>query len=155
LIHCKKLPRENDITLRIESCFTEIKYRRRIYEMKKRMISILVSLVFLVLGVSSVAADSDNAALVIKLDEGCSWSIWGLTAEGGARYIQTKNGRWTLSCKGDMVVGLPLDSAVQIRSTATAPLGFCVTPYGVTFDWHTTFSPSGESKFICRGDLAP
>lgn len=123
--------------------------------MKKVVFSILVLAAVLILSVTFAAADSDNAALVVKLDEGCEWFFDGLAAEGGLLYSEAQNGQWTLSCQGQIVSGLPLDQAVTIHSTEDDPAGLCFTPFGDTFDWQATFSPSGESSFTCHGDLIP
>ena len=123
--------------------------------MKRTFLALLVLVTVLILGVTFAAADSDNAALVVSLDEGCNWFFGSLDAEGSVHYVETSNGKWTLSCHGDIVAGLPLDQAVVASSTADDPIGSCFTPFGSTFDWQASFSPSGESSFTCHGDLIP
>jgi hypothetical protein len=60
-----------------------------------------------------------------------------------------------LSCHGDIGAGLPIDQAVIVRSTVNDPISPCFTPFDSTFDWHASFSPTGESSFTCHGDLTP
>ena len=127
--------------------------------MKSALLAFLVSTTILILGVTTAAADSNSAALIVTLDEGCSWYFESnssiVAAEGSVHYVQTQNGRWKLSCIGDIVDGLPLDKAIVINSTADNPIAFCNTPFGSTNDVHMTFSPSGKSNFVCHGDLTP
>src|SRR5262245_66691506 len=102
------------------------------------------------------AAKSENAALVIKIDgEGwpdpdncCFWDfgIQGLVGQGSIHYVETQNGQWRLSCHGEIVEGLPISKAVTASSTDDNPIGGCFTPFGATFDWHVTYSPSGLSS---------
>ena len=83
------------------------------------------------------------------------YNIQGLAGEGSVHYVETQNGKWKLSCHGDIVKGLPIDKAVIAQSTVDNPIGECFTPFGSTFDWHVTYSPSGMSSFGCQGDLTP
>jgi len=123
------------------------------------MTALVLSL--LVSAAIAMAAGSENAAFVVKLDKGCTW--WSgdtaedsaLVAKGSVRYVQVRNGGWTLSCIGDIVIGLPLGRAVILNSTADDPEGTCSTPFGFTFDWQIIFSPSGTSSINCHGDLTP
>jgi hypothetical protein len=134
---------------------------------KKLCHRMLMSMIGLVLGVLMVAplafaaAKSEHAALVVKLDEDCQWYTGDtaedsdIVAEGSVHYVETQNEKWKLSCHGDIVKGLPIDKAVILHSTAGDPQGECSTPFGSTFNWHITFSPSGTSSFSCHGDLTP
>jgi hypothetical protein len=65
--------------------------------MKRTLLSLLVPLAVLIFGVNFAAADSDNAALVVRLDGGCEWSFGDLEAEGGLHYVEASNGNWILS----------------------------------------------------------
>jgi hypothetical protein len=71
--------------------------------------------------------------------------------------VETQNGKWSLSCIGEaeIIEGPPLDRGLQFKSTADDPLGFCFTPFGQTEKFHTTITPSGQSTFVCQGDLTP
>jgi hypothetical protein len=109
--------------------------------------------VMLVFGTVSAAAGSENGAIVVKEDIGCKWWSYPLRAFGSMQYVRTSNGKWTLSCHGTISKGLPIDSAVQLRSTDRNPKGLCETPLGDTNNWHMTFSPSGKSSFVCHGEV--
>jgi len=111
--------------------------------------------VVLVAGVSAAAADSDNAAIIITLDEGCVWYAGASVAGGSVHYVEVKNGKWNLTCIGNIVDGPLPEEAVVVQSTADDPLGACYTPFGETYDWHEVFSPSGQSSVVCHGDLSP
>ncbi len=113
-----------------------------------------VSLVLL-LAVSTAFADSDNAAIVIHLDEGCRWFAGPLEAAGSVHYVQTQNGQWNLTCVGEQVAGPSLKKAVVEKSTDANPLGTCYTPFGSTEDFQAVFTPSGQWKVTCHGDLTP
>ena len=123
--------------------------------MKRALLVLYILAMALMFPVTFAAAKSEKAALVVNLDEGCEWFLDGLVAEGSVHYVETQHGKWTLSCHGDIVEGLPIDTAVIAHSTADNPLGECFTPFGSTSDWHATFSPSGTSSFGCQGDLTP
>jgi len=124
--------------------------------MRKRLLTLLVLAAVLLFSATLVSADSDNSALVVRLDGNeCEWFFGSLAAEGGLQYVETQNGKWTLSCHGDIVAGLPIDQAVTVMSTADDPAGVCFTPFGSTYDWQMTFSPDGTSSFTCQGDLTP
>lgn len=123
--------------------------------MKRVFFYSLVFTIVFIFGVIPAAADSDNAARPVKYDTGCWWFYGSLEAEGGQHYLETKNGRWKLSCHGVIVEELSIHRAVHIKSTAYEPIGECSTPSGETFDWHATFTPSGQSSFICHGDRTP
>lgn len=116
--------------------------------------SLLFSLVF-IFGVIPAAADSDNATRPVKYDTGCWWFYRSLEAEGGQHYLETKNGRWKLSCHGFIVEEFSIRRAVHVKSTADEPIGECTTPSGSTTNWQATFTPSGRSSFICHGDRTP
>lgn len=120
--------------------------------MKRALVLFLILAVVLLLGVTVAAADSENSALVIKLDQGCVWFYDGLLAKGSAVFVGTQNGNWKLTCTGKLFRGLTSpDRAVQTRSTSDDSLGVCITPFGTTANWHVTFSPSGKSSMMCRG----
>lgn len=123
--------------------------------MKRAFFYSLVFTLIFIFGALPAAADSDNAARPVKYDSGCWWFYDSLEAEGGQHYLETKNGRWKLSCHGVIVEELSIHRAVHVRSTADEPVGECTTPSGVTADWHATFTPSGRSSFICHGDRTP
>lgn len=124
--------------------------------MVRRVLLVVLMIVpFSVFGTLSAFADSDMAARVVRLDEGCRWNAGPLQAEGSVHVVETQNGTWKISCVGDIVEGPSLDRAVQFRSTPDAPLGECTTPFGSTTKWHMLYAPSGESSFVCSGDLTP
>jgi hypothetical protein len=123
--------------------------------MKRALLSSLVLAAVLLFGVTFAAAESDNAALIIRVAGGCTWDFGDLEAEGSVFYVEAKNGKWTLSCHGEIVEGLPIDRAVAVQSTADDPINKCFTPFGATEDWQATFTPSGRSHTICKGDLTP
>jgi hypothetical protein len=116
------------------------------------LLTILLGVV-LVFGTVSAAAGSENAAIVVREDYGCRWWTDSSRAFGSMKYVRTSNGKWTLSCHGTISRGMPIDSAVQLRSTDRNPKGECKTPYGITNNWHMTFSPSGKSSFVCHGEV--
>jgi hypothetical protein len=60
--------------------------------MKRARLSLIVLSAVLIFGVTFAAAESDNAALIIKLDEGCEWQFGGLTAAGRLHYEKLKMG---------------------------------------------------------------
>jgi hypothetical protein len=124
--------------------------------MKKALLVFLVLALVLVVGVAIAAADSDNAALVISLDEGCEWWTDTMEAAGSVHYAEAMNGKWKLTCIGEIVDGpLPEQTFIR-RSTAENPLDeICYTPFGETYDWREVYTPSGESSLVCHGDLSP
>jgi hypothetical protein len=123
--------------------------------MKRALLFCLMITTVWAVGAPLAGADSDNnAALVVKYGEGCRWYFGDLAAEGSVHQVVTQNGRWKLSCIGQIVDGLPLDHAVQVKSTFDDPRRECGTPFGDTLKWHATFAPSGKSSFVCQGDLA-
>lgn len=124
--------------------------------MKKALLVLLLVAAVLVTGVAVAAADSDDAALIITLDEGCIWGTDILLAEGSVHYVEVKHGQWKLTCIGQIVDGPLPEQAVFNRSTEENPLeGFCQTPFGTTRNWQELYTPSGESTFVCHGDLSP
>lgn len=116
------------------------------------LLTILLGVV-LVFGTVSAAAGSENAAIVVREDYKCKWYSGSLHAFGRAKYVETSNGKWTLSCHGTISRGDLYGPARQVKSTDRNPIGECKTPLGITSNWHMTFSPSGKSSFVCRGDL--
>jgi hypothetical protein len=116
---------------------------------------LVVFATLLILGVISVTADSANAALVVKQNGGCNWWYGQLKGNGSVKYVETKNGKWTLSCQGSAGWEEPIHRAVQVKSTSAKSIGTCFTEFGTTSDWHMTFTPSGKSSFVCHGDLTP
>lgn len=124
--------------------------------MKRKIVfALFVAGIALLFGIAFAGAESDNAALVVRLDEDCAWFDGDLVAEGSVHYAEAQNGQWTLSCKGEIIDGLPISRAVTVKSTDDAPVGDCFTPFGVTYNWHVTYTPSGKSSFVCHGDLTP
>ena len=123
--------------------------------MNKALLVLLLLVTVMILGVAVVAADSDNAALVVSLDEGCEWWTGSLEAEGSVHYVETNNGKWKLSCIGEIVAGSLPEATIHIKSTSDDPVGTCFTPFGDTYDWRETYTPSGESSLVCQGDLTP
>jgi len=123
------------------------------------VIVVLVIAVLLVLAASIAHADSENAAIVIKIDDVCGWGApygdEGLFAQGDVYHVQTSNGTWKLSCKSDAFVGPSLDAAVIIRSTPDDPIGLCWTPLGATYTWQMVFTPGRQSSLSCHGDVTP
>jgi hypothetical protein len=126
--------------------------------MKKALVLLAVAAALMILTAVTVTADSANAAMVVKNDGGCSWYYGDLNASGRIQYVETKDGKWTLSCKGEATSGGSIMKALHVKSTSAAPEGFCwvnFTEYGDTTDWELIFTPSGKSSFVCHGDLAP
>ena len=120
--------------------------------MKRTVLSVLATTaIILVFGVTPAAGDTGNAALVVKWNGGCHWFLDGLYAQGSIQVVGTKNGKWTLSCKGRVVSGPPLDEAVVGKSTTEESLGLCFTEFGSTHDWQAVFTPSGRASFVCQG----
>jgi hypothetical protein len=121
--------------------------------MKRILLLLQILAMVLILSVTFAAAKNENAALVIKIpnpvlpEDFCVWdyNIQGLVGEGSVHYVETQNGKWKLSCHGEVVEGLPIKKAVIAHSTADNPIGECFTPFGSTFDWHLTYSPSAST----------
>lgn len=123
--------------------------------MEKALLVLLLVAVALVAGVAVAAADSDNAAIIITLDEGCEWYEGELVAGGSVHYVEVKNGKWNLACIGNVIEGPLPEEAIVNHSTADDPLGRCYTPFGETYDWQEVYTPSGQSSLVCHGDLSP
>jgi hypothetical protein len=123
--------------------------------MKKALFVILLVALVLVVGVTIAAADSDNAAIIFDLAEGCAWWTDTLRAEGSVHYVEVNHGRWKLACIGEIVEGPLPELTVRRHSTAENPLGTCFTPFDETYDWQEIYTPSGEASFVCWGDLSP
>ena len=129
----------------------------------KKLVALLVLAGLLALPAAAFADPPEhaNAALIIKLDEGCAWSFVDeagneYPATGSVHYVETSNGTWNLTCRGTLVEGFaPPDSAIVRKSTSEDPLGPCFTPFDTTLDWHAHVTPSGQSTFSCQGDLSP
>lgn len=122
--------------------------------MKKVVLVFVLAAAVLVVGVTMAAADGDNAAIIITLDEGCEWYEGALVAGGSVHYVEVKNGKWKLTCIGNIVEGPLPEEAVVNHSTAGDPLGTCYTPFGETHDFQEIYTPSGESSLVCHGDLS-
>lgn len=124
--------------------------------MKKVLLVLLLVAAVLVIGVAVAAADSDNAAIIFDLDEGCAWWTDTLLAEGSVHYVEANHGLWKLTCVGQIVEGPLPESTVRRHSTAENPLEeVCFTPFGETYNWQEIYTPSGEASFVCWGDLSP
>jgi hypothetical protein len=115
---------------------------------------ILAVVAFVAVGVIPAVADSENAALIISLDEDCVFGDGDLSAEGSVHYVETQSGKWKLTCQGTFTGGT-ISSALVLRSTAEYPIEGCFTPFGFTLDWTQKFSPSGNWSVSCHGDLTP
>lgn len=122
--------------------------------MRRLGVIILAAITFGAVAVTPAHADSENAAFIISLDEGCFNDLDELSAEGSVHYVETSNGKWKLTCQGTFTGG-PVSRALVLRSTADNPIEGCFTPFGVTFTWTQVFSPSGNWKISCQGDLTP
>ena len=110
---------------------------------------------FWAMAATPAVAESDNAAVVIKIDEDvCFGGVDGLSSEGTVHYVETSNGKWKLTCQGTYSGG-SISSALVNRSTDENPLDGCFTPFGVSFTWTEVYSPSGHWKISCQGDLTP
>jgi hypothetical protein len=121
--------------------------------MKRVALVVLLLVGVLIFGVVSATADTENVSMVVQNDFKCRWQSGSLHASGRAKYVETSNGKWTLSCHGTISRGDMFGPARQLKSTDRAPRGICSTPFGTTNNWHMVFSPSGKSSFVCHGDL--
>jgi hypothetical protein len=122
--------------------------------MRRLSVIILAVVAFVAVGVIPAVADSENAALIISLDEGCFGGVDELSTEGSVHYVEAENGKWKLTCQGTFTGG-SIGSALILRSTAENPIDGCFTPFGFTLDWTQKFSPSGNWSISCHGDLTP
>jgi hypothetical protein len=124
--------------------------------MRKALVALPALVVLLLIVVSGATADSDKAALVIKLDPPiCHLGASGLDAYGSVHNVFTSNGKWKLTCQADTYTGPTITKALVVRSRPDAPLDECWTPLGITYDWQVVFTPSGRSTLMCKGDLSP
>lgn len=114
------------------------------------------TLIALALSVASASAFADPA-LVVHLDEGCSWFIntadFSAGAEGNTHFVLNDGDQWVLSCHGEIVAGDIPESAKVYKSTNDAPSLYCITGFGITYNVHVNFTPSGNSKFTCWGTV--
>lgn len=122
--------------------------------MRRIGVMILAVVAFWAVAVIPAVADSENAALIISLDEGCLGGHGELSTEGSVHYVETQNGKWKLTCQGTFTGG-SISSAVVLKSTAENPIEGCFTPFGFTLTWTQKFSPSGNWSISCHGGLTP
>lgn len=120
----------------------------------RKTVATTVMLSLLLLAVPA-AADSPMSAVVVRIDGVCRASFDGLVAVGDVRDVLTSNGKWKLSCAGDIVEGTAPSTALVVRSTEDDPVATCNTPYAVTHTSVTVFTPSGKWSMACHGDITP
>jgi len=112
-------------------------------------------LVFLLMSPLAVA-DSDNAAFVIWVEDACVWYMGDegeIVSVADLHGVLVNHGLWSINCHGEVIEGTLPNRALVLHSPQKDDGLCCVYGLGCTETVHVTVTPSGESEFICHGEL--